>query len=149
MNKRAICDAVFDHLLIQKEQVWRNLESLKESMSAEAKSTAGDKHETGRAMIHQEMEKVEGTFLRIDEALKSVLRIKSSEQLPTRVASGVLVETNGPWVLVGVALGRIKLGESDIVCASNAAPLAQAWHGAKVGDQVSMGPKTWTIKALH
>ena len=29
------------------------------------------------------------------------------------------------------------------------APLAQAWHGAEVGDEVAMGPKTWTIKALH
>ena len=149
MNKKAICEAVVDHLLVQKDEVWKNLESLKESLSAESKSTAGDKHETGRAMIQQEIEKVEGTFLRIDEALDIVLRIKNSEQLPTRVASGVLVETNGPWVLVGVALGRMKSGESDIVCASNAAPLAQAWHGAEVGDEVAMGPKTWTIKALH
>ena len=121
MNKKAICEAVVDHLLVQKDEVWKNLESLKESLSAESKSTAGDKHETGRAMIQQEIEKVEGTFLRIDEALDIVLRIKNSEQLPTRVASGVLVETNGPWVLVGVALGRAwKSAKSDIVCASNA-----------------------------
>ena len=149
MNKKAICDAVVSQMLNKKEEALRNLDGLKEALNAESRSTAGDKHETGRAMIHQEIQQVESTLMRVEEAIESMLRIKQSKQKPNRVAAGVLVETNGPWVLVGVAFGRLELPTYEIVGASLKAPLAHAWHGSVVGDVVNIGPKKWTIKALH
>ena len=149
MNKKAICDAVVSQMLNDKEEALRNLYGLKDALNAESRSTAGDKHETGRAMIHREIQQVESTLKRVEEAIESMLRIKQSKQKPNRVAAGVLVETDGPWVLVGVAFGRLELTTCEIVCVSPEAPLAQAWHGCVVGDEVNIGSKTWTIKALH
>ena len=149
MNKKAVCDAVVNQMLNDKDEALRNLDDLQEALNAESRSTAGDKHDTGRAMIHREIQQVESTLKRVEEAIDSMLRIEQSKQKPNRVAAGVLVETNGPWVLVGVAFGRLELPTCEIVGASSKAPLAQAWHGSVVGDVVNMGPKKWTIKALH
>ena len=46
------------------------LASLKTSLASEAKSTAGDKHETGRAMIQAEMVRLNDTLVRSKDMLK-------------------------------------------------------------------------------
>ena len=131
------------------EEGQRHLASLKEALTAEAKSTAGDKHETGRAMIHQEMRQVHDTLQRSQSALRELTRMQKSSEPPSRVASGVLVETTGPWVLMGLPLGKLDLEGTMVLGVSAEAPLAKAWFGAEPGDEVRMGPSTFLIKALH
>ena len=41
------------------EAIHRTIEGLQNSLTSETKSTAGDKHETGRAMAQLEQEKIE------------------------------------------------------------------------------------------
>ena len=131
-----------------KEGDW-NLSSLQEALASEAKSTAGDKHETGRAMIHQEMRQVNETLQRSQSALRELTRMKMSSESPARVVSGVLVETTGPWVLMGLPLGKIDLNGTVVIGVSSEAPLAKAWFGSMPGDEVCLGPSTFLIKALH
>ena len=149
MDKRLVCARICSHLEKSKDDSIRQLQSLKQSLLSESKSSAGDKHETARAMIHQEMRQVNDTLVRAERALHEVNQIGESKVSPVRVASGVLVETDGPWVLVGVALNRIDMREGHVYGVSSEAPLAKAWHGAEVGDVKSLGPNQLTIVALH
>ena len=123
--------------------------SLKEALTAEAKSTTGDKHETGRAMIHQEMRQVNDTLQRSQSALQELKRMQKTSDAPAFVASGVLVETNGPWVLVGLPFGKLNLDGVLVLGVSSEAPLATAWRGAKPGEEVRMGSSAFLIKAIH
>ena len=148
MTRRMVLGALREKLLAEMEDIEAQLHSLQDSLRAETKSSAGDKHETGRAMIHQEMRQVNDTLTRAQHALRELTRMEDEEVQPERVAPGVLVATDGPWVLVGIALGKTAWKGQMVLGVSPQAPLAQAWHGAEVGDKVAMGPKTWTIKAL-
>ena len=80
MNKKAVCDAVVNQMLNDKDEALRNLDGLQEALNAESRSTAGDKHDTGRAMIHREIQQVESTLKRVEEAIDSMLRIEQSSK---------------------------------------------------------------------
>ena len=126
-----------------------DLLSLREALGTETKSSAGDKHETGRAMIHLEQARVLEAVNRL-EAMRSKLRqYAAAVGTVQRVSPGALVETTGPWVLVGVPLGKMQLPNALVLCVGAEAPLAQQWHGAKPGDQVALGPQKLTIQAIH
>ena len=149
MTKSQVFDALNSQLTAAVNEGERHLSSLQDALASESKSTAGDKHETGRAMIHQEMRQVNGTLQRSRLALQELTRMQSSSEPALRVASGVLVETNGPWVLVGLPLGKLDLEGTMVFGVSSEAPLAKAWIGAEPGDEVRLGPSTFLIKALH
>ena len=146
-------DVILKHLLghVDKDlaEAKARMASLKESLGAESKSSAGDKHETGRAMIHLEQERVQDTVGRL-EHMRGILVQRAAQDKPIqRVSPGALVETTGPWVLVGVPLGKVQLPNALVLCVGAEAPLAQQWHGAQPGDQVALGPQKLTIQAIH
>ena len=57
---------LLDHMDKDLAEAKARMASLKESLGAESKSSAGDKHETGRAMIHLEQERVQDTVGRLE-----------------------------------------------------------------------------------
>jgi hypothetical protein len=131
------------------EEAKARMASLKESLDAESKSSAGDKHETGRAMIHLEQERVQETVGRLEHMHGVLVQRATQGKAIQRVSPGALVETTGPWVLVGVPLGKVQLPDALVLCVGVEAPLAQQWHGAQPGDQVVLGSQQLTIEAIH
>ena len=92
-------------------------------------------------MIHLEQARVLEAVNRL-EAMRSKLRqYAAAVGTVQRVSPGALVETTGPWVLVGVPLGKVQLPNALVLCVGAEAPLAQQWHGAQPGDQVALGPQ--------
>ena len=146
-------DIILKHLLdhVDKDlsEAKARMASLKESLGAESKSSAGDKHETGRAMIHLEQERVQDTVGRLEHMRGILMQCAAQVKVIHRVSPGALVETTGPWVLVGVPLGKVQLSDALVLCVGAEAPLAQQWHGAQPGDQVALGPQKLTIQAIH
>jgi hypothetical protein len=146
-------DIILKHLLdhVNKDlaEAQARMASLKESLGAESKSSAGDKHETGRAMIHLEQERVQDTVGRLEHMRGILVQRAVQDKAIQRVSPGALVETTGPWVLVGVPLGKVQLPDALVLCVGAEAPLAQQWHGAQPGDQVALGPQQLTILAIH
>lgn len=146
-------DFILKHLLdhVDKDlaEAKARMASLKESLDAESKSSAGDKHETGRAMIHLEQERVQDTVGRLEHMRGILIQRAFQDKAIQRVSPGALVETTGPWVLVGVPLGKVQLPDTLVLCVGAEAPLAQQWRGAQPGDQVALGPQKLTIQAIH
>ena len=146
-------DFILKHLLdhVDKDlaEAKARMASLKESLGAESKSSAGDKHETGRAMIHLEQERVQDTVGRLEHMRGILIQRAFQDKAIQRVSPGALVETTGPWVLVGVPLGKVQLPDALVLCVGAEAPLAQQWRGAQPGDQVALGPQKLTIQAIH
>lgn len=149
MTRQDIYAALEAHLQEVVKEGESHLSSLQDALTSEAKSTAGDKHETGRAMIHQEMRQVNDTLKRSQSALHELTRFRQASTTPVRVVAGVLVQTTGPWVLVGLPLGKVSLDGDLVFGVSAEAPIAKAWHGAQVGQEVRLGPSTLVIVALH
>lgn len=110
-----------------------SLTAIENARNGETKSSAGDKFETGRAMMQMEEAKLQG---QLDEALKvrQVLDQINPHKPATRIAAGSLVATNRGNYFVAIGLGKVKLEGRTFFCTSLDAPIGQALHGRETGD---------------
>ena len=128
-------------LLLQK-----GLADLHEGMSSDTKSTAGDKHETSRAMAHIEQEQLATQLAQLQEHLRM---IKQAYITKTRelIAFGSLIETSKGRFFLSSGVGLIK-GEKPFFCISIQTPMGQALIGKKTGDRVSVNGNVLEILAV-
>lgn len=96
----------------------------------DSKSSAGDKHETARAMMQIEQEKLITQFNEADRQLEILASINPDEEVKS-VRTGALVETNKGMLFLSIPLGKITIKNSDIMVISAIAPLAKAMMNAK------------------
>lgn len=118
-----------------------------DSLSADSKSTAGDKHETGRAMAQLEREKIGGFIQQHEQLMSLALRLDSSLETPT-IRLGNLIKTSNGWYYISVGLGKIMADDTPVFCLSPAAPLVADLLGKKAGDQLIWQGKTIAIEIV-
>ena len=126
------------------------LESLRQSLGSEAKSTAGDKHETGRAMIQLDMERA-AAKLREMQATSSNAQQQLFRTSPAtdQIRLGHAVETDGGWFLLGPPLGKLTAPTGETCFALSAAsPLGQLLVGKRQGDVFRSGPREFRILTI-
>ena len=110
----------------------------------DSKSSAGDKHETGRAMMQQAQEQLGKQLQEAEMKRASLTRIQT---LPTTetIGEGSLVITNENTLLLAAPMGKIHFEEKDIFVISMQSPLAQALKGKKSGDTILFQQKQINI----
>lgn len=123
----------------------RELDDLREDLSADTKSTAGDKHETSRAMAQIEQEKLGNQINQLTDHLMTLRQIKAGEK-HTQAGFGSLVHTDKGIYFLSSAIGALK-AETPVFCISMHTPMAQALTGKNVGMSVTVNGNA--IRILH
>ncbi|GLB48020.1 3-oxoacyl-ACP synthase [Neptunitalea lumnitzerae] len=125
------------------------IKDLQESLLSETKSTAGDKHETGRAMVQLEMEKTGHKIGSIQQELQIVNRILADTiKQQDVVRLGSMVNTSNGIYLLSVGQGVVKCEDAVVYAVSLKSPIAVALIGKRVGEEISFMGKTILIKAI-
>ncbi len=119
----------------------------REALGSEAKSTAGDKHETGRAMIQLEQEKM-GRQLAETQKLQTILSRVNATKVYDKVQSGALVETDSGYYFIAVGIGKMQIDNQEVFVMAPTSPLAQAMLGKATGDGISFNGKSFQIKSI-
>lgn len=123
-------------------------EELQGSLEGESKSTAGDKHETGRAMVQMEMEQAAGRLSRVEGMMRQWHALEPG-QSREQVRPGAVVNTDQGGFVIGVAWGKFVVPESDDWRAISAdAPLAQAMQASGPGSTVEFRGRAWRITSV-
>ena len=139
------CHKALDQRLAGIQQM---LSDLANSLHSETKSTAGDKHETGRAMLQLEREKL-GAQLREAERQKAQLYRISSSASGGRIALGSLVQTSEAFYFLASSLGQIKIEGTSYFVISIGSPMGQLLLGKAEGEWLSFrGTEIQIIKVL-
>lgn len=126
------------------DRIHSEIQKLNEGLLSETKSTAGDKHETGRAMLHLEREKL-GKQLLDSENMKQVLsRIYPHQESPN-IALGSLVTTNVAMYFISISAGKFKRKHVEVFCISTSSPIGQALLGKTTGDAIMFNGKEQII----
>ena len=120
---------------------------IQEGLSSETKSSAGDKHETGRAMLQLEREKA-GYQLAEVERLKTVLSMTSTEHRPGNIGLGSLVFTSKAHYFISLSLGALHVDDQTFYAISTKTPIGQLLLGKQVGDQLSFNGHSFVIKQV-
>ncbi|WP_396184409.1 hypothetical protein, partial [Flavobacterium sp.] len=86
---------------------------LTEDSLNDAKGSAGDKHETGLAMMHLEQEKLNRKLLEVVDTQNKFLKIDYSI-VSNQIILGSLIEANDTFFLMAVALPKIEVDGKSI-----------------------------------
>ncbi|MEM6515190.1 MAG: GreA/GreB family elongation factor [Bacteroidota bacterium] len=127
------------------QSIQKQIKDIHESLNSETKSSAGDKHETGRAMIQLEREKLGERLAEIEKNQIILTKINSSQSAKS-VGLGSLVFTNKANYFISVSLGEIEVNGTKFYAISSASPIGQALLGKKVNDNVEFRGQKFTMQ---
>ncbi len=113
----------------------KRLADIAESRNNETKSSAGDKYETGRAMMQIEEDKAASQVQQLRQTLARLNQLDWKKE-HQQVAPGSLITTDRGLFFIGIGLGKISVNNQRIFAISLRSPIGQALQGKKVGDQV-------------
>ena len=148
LEKRSVHETALE-LLRKKINILRiSIEDNREGLISDSKSTAGDKHETSRAMAHLEQEKLGVQYSEATKLLEVLKRIDPDTTSPT-VRLGSLVETSLGWFYLSVGLGQIVIDGKTVFCLTPLAPFGQLLLGKKAGDQLDWQGKLVRVLDVH
>ena len=111
------------------------ISEIQESLQSETKSSAGDKHETGRAMLQLEMEKA-GQQLKEVQEMQTQLDRVNLESNTAIVHLGSIVKTNTGTYFISISKGQIKIGENLFFAISSQSPIGKLLLGKKANEVV-------------
>ncbi len=124
------------------------LTAIDASRSSETKSSAGDKFETGRAMLHLEEQNNQRQLAQVLQLQQDLDRIDSSRR-STRVEGGSLVITNRGNYYLSVGLGKVTLGQDLYYCISLQSPIGANLVHKVVGDRVHFNGNAFQVEQIY
>lgn len=140
MNKKILKQTLLaqckNHLSHRRAGVQHILDTIATSLREETKSSAGDKHETGRAMLQLERENAGKQLAAIEDLESTFIRI-NAEVATGPIHLGSIVETTSATYFISIPVGKITVEEQIFYAIGIGSPIGQLLMGKTVGDVVS------------
>jgi len=133
------------------DRLTRVREALEETRAAahnETKSSAGDKHETARALAQNEVERL-GAQLQQWEQVQRVLDGLDTERVHTQVALGSYVVTSQGDFYLSAGLGKIEAPPHRFFAVSLQSPIGQQLKGCVAQDVFTLNGKEVRIEQVY
>lgn len=109
------------------------IKGIQEALLSETKSSAGDKHETGRAMLQLEREKA-GNQLANTENLKHVLYKIDASSHSKIIGLGSVVFTSQNHYFIAISIGKLTTETNNFYAISPTTPIGKLLMGKTEGD---------------
>ncbi len=119
----------------RKNTVTISIESNKKDLLSETKSSAGDKHETGRAMLQLEMEK-SGQQLASINQMNEVMKKVVVENSSNTICLGSLIITDKNNYYLAISMGKITIDSIDYYAISTNSPIGRQLLGERTGGTI-------------
>lgn len=124
--------------------VQETIAGIQESLLSETKSSAGDKHETGRAMLQLEREKAGKQLAQIQKTNLILSKI-DYQKSANKVSLGSIIYTNKVNYFIAISAGVIEYNNESFYAISANTPIAQLLMSKVEGDTVAFRDNTFTI----
>ena len=126
------------------QAVQKTITEIQESLTSETKSSAGDKHETGRAMLQLEREKAGQQLAEIQKVnqLLSKINVSKSSEI---IGLGSVVFTTQANYIMTISAGELKNHDQSFYAISANTPIAKLLIGKKVGDEIQFREQAFKI----
>lgn len=140
----ALCESYVNQRIDTCEQAIRQAQA---SANDETKSSAGDKYETGRAMMQLEIEK---NTTQLQEAIKlqKILTNISMNEGGDTVQLGSVVYTNHGNFYLSISAGALAWEDQSYFAISIASPIGQQLKGCKVNEHFTFNNKKYALEKI-
>ncbi|WP_336718614.1 hypothetical protein [Chryseobacterium mucoviscidosis] len=142
MEKSKILEAVKSRIAEKIQKLEKLIEETRASNN-DTKSSMGDKYETGREMLQQEINNLQR---QLNESLnqQSIVQ-KISSDPSSKVQNGALVKTDKGLFYISASAGEIMVDQQKIMTVSAESPLAKAMYGLTENQNFSVNNVTQKI----
>ena len=139
------CEIFVENRLSNLQQ---SMNDIQKAMLSETKSSAGDKHETGRAMLQLEREQLGVQLAEIQKVKEALYKIdiKKSSQA---VCLGSVVFTTQVNYFIAISAGEIILENNSFYAISPHTPIGQLLVSKKTGDEIVFREQMFKITKVN
>lgn len=141
--KEQICHTVLQFLNQKIINIRKTILSTQKVRNNEIKSSVGDKYETGRVMMQNELEKQALLLQQYQIQKANILKIQNMKTCD-EIGFGSLVLTNQGNYLIAIGIGRVE--KFSVI--SILSPLGKAFRGLKSGDMFIFQNKEYKINSV-
>lgn len=117
------------------------------ALQQESKSSAGDKHETGRAMLHLEMEKA-SQQLEVAKQMQETLNRIQLNVASEKIKLGSLIATDQGNYFLTISAGELTVDGKYYYAVSPSSPIGALLIGKEKGSIVTWGAKAIKILSI-
>lgn len=135
LTKKDVVAGLTERLNTQLQEIQQAIDSVNESIKGEEKSSAGDKYETARAMNHIELDRLNALYQNVmkNGGLLNAISLKEKHDF---VHLGSLVQTSKRNLFFCGGMGKLILGNNEVLTMSMGSPIGQVFLGKREGDTV-------------
>ena len=141
--KQEICKSALIMLEQKIKIAQESISCIQEARNNEIKSSVGDKYETGRVMMQNELEKQALLLQQYQIQKANILKIQNMKT-SDEIGFGSLVLTNQGNYLIAIGIGRVE--KFSVI--SILSPLGKAFRGLKSGDMFIFQNKEYKINSV-
>ncbi|MDB2385525.1 GreA/GreB family elongation factor [Polaribacter sp.] len=142
--KKELLVTCFSFVAEREKTVQKTITSNQKALQSETKSSAGDKHETGRAMLQLEMEKA-GQQLSSIHTMKLILKRIDVENSSKNARLGSLIQTNKGNYFLAISLGKCTIDQKEYFVISTSSPIGKQLLGKSNGDSFNFNAMNFQI----
>lgn len=146
--KKALFDVSTNYVEERIETAESALADNRAGLESDSKSSAGDKYETSREIVQQEVIRNE-LLLNDAHNMKTVLSKINLEQEYESIQNGSLAITNHGSFFFAIAGGKFEVNKKDYFVISLMSPLGQLFKDKKAGETILFNGKKYAIKEVH
>lgn len=147
VNKPQLLSHLQAQLAEKTSAIQADIASTLSARNTDTKSSAGDKHEVGRAMIQQELDQQEAQLAKL-HALQQELARVPMQRIFDHVAFGSLVTTDQGLYFIAIGLGQVDMRGESCFAVSLASPIGQALKGKRFGDVVDFNGRKFLVQGI-
>ena len=129
------------------ETIQKTISSNQKALQSETKSSAGDKHETGRAMLQLEMEKAGQQLQSIQKMQETLSKIKLDNSTK-KAHLGSLVKTNQASYFLSISAGKLEVENKIYFAVSISSPIGKALLGKQENEEALFNGKKFIIQII-
>ncbi|XRE43194.1 hypothetical protein ACIVBQ_001398 [Tenacibaculum discolor] len=130
------------------QTVEETITSHQKALQSETKSSAGDKHETGRAMLQLEMEKASQQLSGIAQMKETLAKINTDTTSKVAHLGSVVTTTSAINYFISVSVGMLIVKEKKYFAISPSSPIGRLILGKKEGESFEFNGAKNTIKEI-
>lgn len=144
ITKEEIITCCFESVSKRIHEVEFAIKDADDALANDTKSSAGDKYETSREMVQQDINRYQKQLVLANSDLEVLQKIEGLKSLP-RIGLGSLVRTDIGLYFISISIGLLKIDQYSIFVISPLSPIGQILMGKATGDTITFNTKTQKV----
>ncbi|SDZ91312.1 3-oxoacyl-ACP synthase [Pedobacter hartonius] len=124
------------------------LKQAQEASNDDTKSSAGDKFETTREMMQQDIARNKNLLFDGQQNLQLLSSLENTPSAGDTVRNGSLVNTSKGMFYISISAGQLNVEDRQVFAISAASPIGNLLIGKKAGESFSFNQNEYTIQDI-